>query len=551
VAVKDITKNPPLDTYDICIIGSGPAGLTLAKELADSGKRIAVLESGQISKTEYADALREVRNAGEISVRVSSRERVLGGASTTWSGLSAPLDVVDTKYRSYLSHPSGWPIGLSDLKPYYERAEGYGFAPLPFFDHSWLSQMRAEGDFVIPENKLMEKTFIALDPPWNFGKKLHHIFDNNNIDLYLNSTVIDLSSKKNGTKTNVTVANIKTSDGFTCGISANIFVLATGGLENCRLLLLSKSANSYSLGNEHDQVGRYLMNHPKGNYGLLHLKKPIKSLPHIFGYLKDGFAVSAGLRLSDETQRSFKVLNSYFRLEPVFSWTDNAGVTALITMTKKTKHFLSWWKRRQKQRVDLRDWGETGDDRNEEKIYSKKFNWILGILAIVTNMSAVFAYTLHRLNNKKTLWVKTLRLRNFMEMEPLPNNRLTLSEESDQNGIALPMVTLNTSGLDRRSLIELHKIFAEEMEKNGIGTLESNLGKASPWPIVSEASHHLGGTIMGNDPLTSVVNSDLQVHSVENLYVCGGSVFPTSGCANPTYTICALAIRLADHLKAK
>ena len=549
MALKDITKETPSGHYDICIVGSGPAGLTLANELASSGKRIAVIESGEVGKTPYADALREVKNTGEIFIRPSSRERVLGGASTTWSSLSAPLDQIDLENRPYLSHSTGWPLTLSDLKPYYRRTTQYGFPSLESFDGSWLAEARDAGDFAFSSSRILEKTFIAKDPPWNFGQKLHSIFNAHNVDLYLNATVTSLSSKKDTQQTYVTSADIRTPNNDARKISAKMFVLATGGLENARLLLLSRNTNPHGLGNNHDQVGRYLMNHPKGNFGIIKLTKPVKNLPHLFGYLRDGWSGYAGIRLQDDSERSLKVLNSYLRFEPIFSWTDSQGITALIIIVKKAKRFLNWWKQKQKNIVQLRDWNETGDEVNEKRGFNQKINWLSSVWTIITDMPAIFSYIYYRLNNKKELLVKTVRLRNFMEMEPIPENRLTLSDKLDANGNALPSVALNTSTLDRRSLIELHRLFGEEIEKNKIGTLESDLEKVRPWPINAEASHHLGGTRMGIDPLTSVVNSDLRVHGVENLYICGGSVFPTSGCANPTYTICALAIRLADFIK--
>ena len=131
-----------------------------------------------------------------------------------------------------------------------------------------------------------------------------------------------------------------------------------------------------------------------------------------------------------------------------------------------------------------------------------------------------------------------------MEMEPSENNQMILSNELDVYGNPLPIVNLNTTERDRRSLVTLHKIFREEVERNKLGKFVSNLENARPWPITSEASHHMGGTVMGK-----VVDNNLKVQGTDNLYVCSGSVFPTSGCANPTYTICALALRLADLLR--
>jgi choline dehydrogenase-like flavoprotein len=89
------------------------------------------------------------------------------------------------------------------------------------------------------------------------------------------------------------------------------------------------------------------------------------------------------------------------------------------------------------------------------------------------------------------------------------------------------------------------------LPRAGFGRLESDLARADPWPIAQDASHHMGTTRMGRDPASSVVDAQGRVHSLANLYLAGASVFPTSGSANPTFTIVALSIRLAEHLRAE
>lgn len=542
-------KTTTLDTlYDLCIIGSGPAGLTLCAELAESGKKICILESGEKNKTQTADVLREVESSGEIKIKQSSRERIWGGTSTTWAGLSSPLDDIDFIDRVHLSHPVHWPLNATDLTPYYQKASRYGFPAPERFNSIETTHLRDTSELKIPHDFLQEKIFIAADPPWNFGKELNSKLKKENVDIFLDATVINLSSESGPSGTQVTEAIIKHKDGSEQKIKARNFIIAAGGIESVRLLLLSNDTNSKGLGNEYDQVGKYIMNHPKGNHGLLHLNKPVKKLPYFFGYLQNGWAEYAGIRLNEATQLHLGVLNSYIRFEPIFPWTDNSGVQSLVILTKQMKFFLDWWKKKQKHLIHLRDYNETGDDI---KITSRKekFNLFFSLYKILIDFPVVINYLIHRLFQNKELPIKTIRLRNFMDMEPRPENRITLSKELDRNGQRLPVVTLSTSSLDRRSVIELHRIFGEEMKKNNIGVLESSLDEEGSWPISQEASHHLGGTRMGDDPKNSVVNKNLQVHSVHNLYICSVSVFPTAGSANPTYTLCALAIRLANHLK--
>ncbi len=438
--------------YDICIIGAGPAGLTLCAELASSGKKIALIESGGKEKSPHADDLRKVVSTGDVKIKESSRERIFGGTSTTWTGLSSPMDPIDF---------ARWPISLEEMKPYYERCFAYGFPEYKaFFSTSPTCSTKIE-----------EKKFIASTPAWNFGKNLTHLLESKNITTYLNSTVIGIDSTL---EKKVRAVRIRQPNKPEEIIEARIFVLAAGGIENARLLLISR------LGNEHDQVGRYIMNHPKGTFGTLKLSKPIRTSPYIFKKMSKDWSGYSGLRLTDEMQKSLGVLNTYLR-------------------------------------YDVRP----------------------------TRLSRI----LMRIFCRNILPIRTVRLWNFMEMEPQKENRITLSNEVDSYGIPLPQTKIHVSELDKKSLIELHRILREEFEKNGVGKIESNLDQAKPWPITADASHHLGGTIMGNDPKTSVVDKNLKVHSVDNLYVVTGSVFPTSGCANPTYTICALSIRLADRLR--
>lgn len=531
MAVKNLDREPiSPEPYDICIIGSGPAGLTLCAELADSGKHICVLESGQFSKSRFADGLRETVSDGEIIVRTSSRERIFGGTSTTWSGLSAPLDPID-----FLK----WPISLTDVEPYYIRAHRYGFSKYEQFKTSVIDPMRTEEDFSPKLARVQEKIFIASDPPWNFGKKMRYLFEKPNVDLLLDSTVIKLLEKENV----VTEVHVRSSDGAQKKVLARLFVIAAGGIESTRLLLAS------GIGNQHGQVGKYLTNHPKGFFGIIRLTKKIRNLPHYFGFLHEGRSQYVGLRLSEDIQKSERLLNSYVRFEPMFPWTDNRGVEALIMFVKKTKRILNWWKQRQKKLLPLRDWNETGDHNNRYESMSV-VKWLALIPVIFVHAPAVVSYSLHRLFPRREIAVKNIRIRNFIEMEPRGENRLILSNRRDAHGILVPEIYMSTSERDRKSLSRLHEILAEELEKNKIGRLDGNISKAAIWPISSDASHHLGGTIMGNDPRTSVVDKNLKVHSVDNLYVASGSVFPTSGCANPTYTICALSIRLAEFLKA-
>jgi choline dehydrogenase-like flavoprotein len=525
--------------YDLVIVGSGPAGATVAAELAGRGLSVCVLESGRMRRTGHADRLKDVRSEG-IHIKEYSRERVLGGASTTWAGLSSPLDPIDFEARDWVAD-SGWPIDLAELTPHYRAAaERYRFPGSSLFEAQGFARLRDQSTLQPEWSRLEEKLFLAAEEPQNFGKEQREVFEGADTDVYFDASVIELEH----TADRVTGARVRASGGREATITARAFVLAAGGIENARLLLLSNG-----LGNAHDQVGRRLMNHPKNYHGILKLAQPVEELPYYFGCLCDGFAGYAGLRLRESEQRAHRLLNSYVRFEPLFPWSDSEGVEAFVLMVKRSAVLLRFWKRRHKDEVvHLRDYSETGDDSDLQNARKGLGGWLKLAWWILRDAPAVGAYIYHRVASGAKTPVRRVRLRNFMEMQPDMEHRVCLSNEVDAHGRELPLVRHAPTDLDKRSLIELHAALADELRASGIGELQSELAESAHWPIDQDASHHLGATRMGDRPESSVVDRDLRLHGTANLYCAGASVFPTSGCANPTFTIVALSIRLAELL---
>lgn len=543
----------PLPPYDVCIIGSGPAGLTVARELASAGLRLCVLESGGRRTTRAGDALREVHSDG-IRIKPYSRERVLGGASTTWGGLGATLDPVDMSARPFLAMP-GWPITRDELLPYWVAAtERYGFAPLRAYGPDGFGAIATRGDVRLTWRDVEEKVLLAASEPLDFGQAYQGIFAAPDVDLWLDATVLRLERGAGGALGPIRRAVARTLAGREVAVEATAFVLATGGLENPRLLLASQDLCPAGLGNERDQVGRGLMNHPKQYAGVIDLTRPVRELPYHFGCMHRGFAGYAGLRLREDLQRARGLLNSYVRFEPMFPWSDNPGVASMVFMVKRSGAVFERWKAAQRDKlVSVRDYAETGDDSDFLNNRKTPREWLGMVGTIGAQAPMVARYALARLREDAPP-VTAVRLRNFMEMEPHPDNRVTLSDAVDALGQRVPLVRHRPTALDRRSLVALHAAMAHELTANGFGTLTTPLTEAAidaePWPIDGDASHHMGTTRMGLDPATSVVNADARLHDVANVFVAGASVFATSGCANPTFTLVALAIRLAAHLRA-
>lgn len=547
IADLNETERSELAGYDLCVIGTGPAGTTLVNELVGSGLKVCVLESGLARTTPRGDRLRVVDSEG-IHVKDYSRERVLGGASTTWAGLSSPLDPIDFEDRPFLQR-GGWPIAPDELTRYYRAAaERYRFPTLETFEAEGFPALKRGGALEPEWDELEEKVFLACAEPQNFGREFRAAFEAEGVELWLDATVVRLEADAAG----VQAALVRTRSGRELRARARCFVLATGGIENARLLLASRDACPAGLGNEHDQVGRYLMNHPKNYHGILHLARPVGELPYYFGCLHKGFAGYAGLRLRQDLQRRRELLNSYVRFEPLFPWSDNEGVESLVLFVKRSQFFFSSWKKRHEDEVvTLRDYSETGDDDDLQNERKSPLAWLGLAFKVLLNMPSVLHYLYYRLRRRAKPMIRRVRLRNFMEMEPEPENRVVLGETLDENGAPRALVRHRCTELDRRSLVALHEVLAAEFERAGVGRLETRLGEEQPWPITLDASHHMGTTRMGDDPRSSVVDRNLKLHGVDNLYAAGASVFPTSGCANPTMTLVALSIRLAETLRAR
>ena len=542
----DDVKGEELPAYDLCVIGSGPAGATLVAELAASGLRIAVIERGLQRASERANTHRHVISDG-IVIREDSREFVLGGASTTWSGISAPLDRSDLEARDQRSF-SGWPIPYDELLWWYQRAsERYRFpSPKEFEANSpgGFAAHRSRGDLVPKWTRLEEKVFLTENPAPDFGSDWSEIWEMRGVDLWLNATALELQGETDSSR--VETVLVGSPSGRRFPVRSNVFVLATGGIENARILLLSRNRWPNGLGNKRDQVGRYMMNHPKGNRGVVRFSRASAS-PYFFGSFHNGRMGYAGIRLRDEEQRRLGLTNCYLRLQPLFPWSNNSGVEAFLTLARRARRRLRSSKLPRMAETERPDgFAAEGDsERPEADLESDStirlfFRSILGAPRILQ-----YLYSVKRQGGPS---IRRACVRNFMEMEPDPENRVLLSEEVDSDGRSVPLVRHRVTERDRRSLIELHRAFAEELEQNGIGRLGQSIQALEPWPIDLDASHHMGTTRMGTDPARSVVNSDLRLHEAANVFLAGASVFPSGGCANPTYTIVALSIRLANHL---
>ncbi|MEO8464115.1 MAG: GMC family oxidoreductase [Gammaproteobacteria bacterium] len=518
---------------DVCIVGAGAAGITIALQLAASGRSVCLLESGNEHHSDDVQALYDLDNQGyPIRENFMARVRAFGGSCNLWAGRAMKLSPIDFEERDWVPH-SGWPIRFEDLSRYYPLAERVLRVP-SFSRFERVADLR---DADPKERSLFDgdefSPSVALwgAKPMRFGKIYRRQLRNSrDISVYLNANVTEIVPTEGGDA--IAGLEVRTLAGRRFRAKADQYVLACGGLENARLLLVSRRRHAHGIGNENDLVGRYYLDHPRTLLGSVRLNLPAR-LPYLMGLpLADG-KVQLGIALSERAQREDRVLNSYLSVEPQLS--DFAAqqygrtVNALKTVLKRG-HSGSRIRFNPTNIADVR-----------EMIY----------LLTPKELMPHFLYRYYawlKRAMRRTLSVSHLTVINFCEQVPDPDSRVTLGTERDALDMHKLVLRWRVGTAEVASIERLHARLARRLNAVGIGTLEQGMTLDSA-PRFTDASHHLGTARMSDSPHTGVVDRNCRVHGMENLYIAGSAVFPTAGHANPTLTIVALAIRLADHLK--
>jgi choline dehydrogenase-like flavoprotein len=524
-SLASLTEKTALDC-DICIIGSGPAGMTIARALSGTRAHVTIVESGDFVRRDDADALNEIENIGapRMQDQWAVRNRIVGGASHHWSGRCLPFDAIDFEERDWIAH-SGWPIPLDRLTGYLEDAapmlgisRGYGYCGERF----WALAKRRRP---VPEFNpaLLRAQFwqFSRDPgkssePMRFGQHLTETLAAN-VTLITQATVCRINTNARGNKA-VSVA-LAASGGARAMLRARIIVLCAGAIENPRLLLCSNNVMPGGLGNAHGQVGRYLMDHIRGPVARFAVPGNAR-LRRQFGHYRvaGGQVLAHGMWLSPELQRAEGLVNCAAWLEG---------------------------------RV-------TPDDPWNALKRCKKGNaaWGADSAAILTQLDLLAAgmrdYFISR--NGLPRKIDQLNLVCMAEQIPDAESRVMLSEMRDAFGTPRARIDWRVHEIERRSMRRMAEIVAAEFRRIGLPApvAEAWVRENAPLPPdFRDVAHPSGTTRMGNSPAHSVVNADCQVHGITGLYVAGGSVFPTCGHANPTQMIVALALRLADRLKTE
>jgi choline dehydrogenase-like flavoprotein len=480
------------NVFDVCICGGGVAGITLALNLS-ARLNVLLLEAGGFEYSVDSQSSYVGENSGlSYPDPAVSRLRYFGGSSNHWEGDCRPLDSYDFKVKSYVSH-SGWPIEQGALSPYLQAAERILDLPDP---GDWSADEGVLEDAIAQSAKFQNAKF-KVSAPTRFGEKYRKPLRNSkNVHCYLDANVTDLVLAENADRLSHVVIRDPTGRNFRA--RARAFVLATGGIENARILLNSDKQVPQGLGNRQGLIGRFFADHMYTKVADFILEDDVRVLADEYP-----FGRSFKARLKGQ------VCQSPWALETI-EYVRGTRPDCL----SEIRHAFA-------PRAGLME---------QEEI----LNFSLRLFARTPG---------HGQATDGKVFIAA-------EQAPNPQSRITLGPEVDSNGLRRVNVNWDISDIDLYTIRRGAYRFGEAFAEQGLGRL-----KIVNWLYfdsgefrVEHGHHHMCTTRMGSSPEDGAVDTNQKLFGTDNLYIAGSSTFSTGGHANPTLTIVQMTLRLADHM---
>ncbi len=502
--------NQSLIEGDICIIGAGAAGISIALQWKDTPYKVILLEGGGF---DYDDRVQELYRGKTIGhpyyPNRASRLHYFGGSTMHWGGMCSVFDDIDFEKRDWVEN-SGWPIKRKDIADYYPQAHNI----LDLGPYEWdVKYWQQQNDNFVPlplDEKAIWSKMWHFSPPTRFGTKYREdIVNAANIHLYTYANVVDITANENVSA--IQQVTVKNYAGKQHTVKAKLFVLACCSIQNSRILQACNKQAPKGLGNDNDIVGRYFMEHVEIKSGELWLNHndPLKLYEFV-----QGTKVRAELAISAEKQKELQVLNATVSLMP-------------LELSRKSLPAVTVYKEEDPRKgMDTLIKYSTLDKRNFlQRMFAKSMFQSYGM---------------------------------FTRAEQLPNpeSRVVLSEEKDELGMPRADLKWTLSPIDKKTVYTINKLIGQQVGIAGIGRVrlkdwlaDDNIKELPDY--TSGGWHHLGTTRMSDNPKTGVVDANCKIHGIGNFYVAGASCYTTGGAVNPTLTCVAISLRLSDHLKER
>jgi choline dehydrogenase-like flavoprotein len=497
---------------DVCIVGAGGAGITIARELANTKHSVVLLESGAIEFDQATEDLYQGTVSGLPYDLTKSRLRFFGGSTNHWAGQSRPLDRADFESRDWVPN-SGWPFARTALDRYYPKAHKMcDLGPFRYDAQFWTERNPKVQPLL--ETDTVRTDIFQIGPGTLFGTKYKKdVVRPRNIRVILEANVVNV--RIDGAR--AAGVDVKTLGGNDFTVDAPVIVIASGGIENARILLASRTQRPAGLGNDHDLVGRYFMDHSLLIVGKLILsdRAPDPALYFFEGlpFTDCGFGAGPGFLRARHVLGMLALTPSAAKAARIPAWSAQLFPPPSTPAPSPVPE------------DDIRSLIGDVEGRSGKARAPKEVTYYGG---------------------EKRRATDTFELRVGMEPTPSPDSRVTLTADVDPLGVPRLDLRWAYNETDWDSIERGVEVLGREIGRLGLGRIQRGDARTAyrEW-----GNHHMGTTRMHRDPTLGVVDQHQQVHGIEGLYVAGSSVFPTVGFTNPTLNIVALSLRLADRLK--
>ncbi len=510
--------NPPEFSADVCIVGAGAAGIVLAAELVRQGKRVLLLESGGAELEPAADALNQCSYTGQPHRGANTgRFRALGGTTIAWGGQVLELGEQDFAARPWIPG-SGWPISKEELAAYYERAlAAEGLAHVTRSEREIWREMKTGAPDL---GEAFDAYFTRWCPEANFARLYRETLESPNLRVVLHATATAMLLGEDGSR--VRGIECKSPAGQAHTFAAALYVLCLGTIESVRFLLQPLPSSQVPSWNRSGLLGCHFQSHIDWNAARVPGNDAAKLRRWFANLYLGGYKYHPKFRLAYPVQQQEKVLNIAASITCI-----NPAETELRRIKSLARDFVR---------------GRVSHAGGED---------LPGLLRqLPTMLRLAYGYGVHR----QAAWPKesTFWLRTHCEQEPLSKSSITLLDTRDAAGLLRARLDWRVSPLEWKTI----RCFTEQAQRAfarlGLAQLvpQPELAAESGYRDITfdDSHHHMGGTRMARNASEGIVDSQLRLHGIDNAHVCSASVFPCSGSSNPTHTLIALALRLADHL---
>lgn len=546
---------------DVAVVGSGAAGITLARELGAAGLRVLVVESGDVRLEVETQDLYDGENVGLPYFPLeSSRLRYFGGSTNHWSSTSRPFDAFDLASHAWIPN-SGWPIARADLDMHYPRAgEVCGLRSAEWDTEAWIEESGYRALGLDPERIASRVAQNVRATRRRFARNYREELESSSVvTVLMNTNLVEIELGE--TADAVAGLQLRTLSGTPMRAQARAYVIATGGIENARLLLASNSRLPAGIGNGNDLVGRFFLEHPRFIGAVFVPFDPEMDLRFYQSHDAAGSRITGYLALPDTVREAEGLVDVQFRLEPRYpAFYERAAVSsdvvALRRLLGRAEADPELWEDLAQVADDLTSWRRfvsfgaplpvpipdaagpvIAASPDERAALIPEFFGDIATLAYGESFGRIP--------------LSAVDITTRIDPVPNPDSRVRLGSARDALGIPRAELDWQLSRAYRESVVRAIELLGAELGRAGLGRLRMVLDpEGEGWPAdLAGGWHHMGTTRMHDEPRHGVVDRDCRVHGMRNLYIAGSSVFTTAGSATPTLTIVALALRLAVHLE--